>query len=92
MMTNGTKRVQLLLVVCLGKSLLSLFILSKSLRYKSGLPTRHSRFGAVPSEFALDDVVCTGTENNLYDCHHKLHDNCDASEGAGVICQGTFTI
>jgi len=60
----------------------------RMLGYKSGLPTRHSRFGAVPSEFALDDVVCTGTENNLYDCHHKLHDNCDASEGAGVICQG----
>ena len=34
----------------------------------------------------MDEVACTGSENDLLDCPHRTNDNCGAKEGAGVIC------
>ena len=56
--------------------------------FASGVPTSRSRFGAVPADFALDDVQCEGSEESLFDCLHSPDSNCGANEGAGVICQG----
>merc|ERR1712106_380323 len=60
----------------------------RMLGYQHGRPTRKSRYGTVPSEFALDDVMCDGSEHSLFDCDHSPHANCGKSEGAGVMCQG----
>ena len=49
--------------------------------------TTNSHFGSVPSDFAMDEVSCNGTEAKLQDCLHKTRDDCGANEGAGVICQ-----
>ena len=52
----------------------------------------------MPTNYALDDVTCDGTEESLFDCGYKKKDNCGRGEGAGVICQsrlknsGTFDI
>jgi deleted-in-malignant-brain-tumors protein 1 len=50
--------------------------------------TRISHFGQHPSIFWLDDVICTGSETNLYECVHSDlgHHNCYSFENAGVIC------
>ena len=34
----------------------------------------------------MDDVVCTGSESSLLDCHYDPDDNCGTGEAAGVIC------
>ena len=57
------------------------------LGYSTGVPTLHSRFGSVPATFAMDNVQCLGTEASILDCPHLTEDNCDADEGAGVICK-----
>ena len=44
------------------------------------------RFGSVPDNFEMDDVMCIGSENRIEDCPHKDTDNCAVSEGAGVVC------
>ena len=54
--------------------------------------TVKSFFGNVSSEFAMDDVNCTGSEAKITDCPHSSKDNCGATEGAGVICQTTGII
>ena len=56
--------------------------------YKSGVPTRKSKFGSTPSRYILDDVMCDGTEVSLLDCGYQKRDNCGRNEGAGVICSG----
>jgi len=38
------------------------------------------------SKFAMDDVVCSGSEKNLQDCKYNLNDNCGVDECAGVHC------
>ncbi len=48
--------------------------------------TRESEFGPVPSDFAMDNVMCNGTESSLFDCQFTTTENCDGSEGAGVVC------
>ena len=63
-------------------------LLKYILRYSSGVPTTKSKFGTVPSEFILDDVMCKGTEASLFDCGYEDIDNCGGDEGAGVICSG----
>lgn len=46
-----------------------------------------SRFGQVPTNFTMDNVVCMGAEARLHDCRfHPRHD-CKGAEGAGVSCQ-----
>ncbi len=48
--------------------------------------TKKSHFGPVPSDFAMDDVSCKGTEARLQDCRYDHYDNCESDEGAGVAC------
>ncbi|XP_078069758.1 scavenger receptor cysteine-rich domain-containing protein DMBT1-like [Mustelus asterias] len=45
-------------------------------------------FGDSPGSFWLDDVNCTGTENNLLQCRTKAlgEHNCRPDEAASVIC------
>ena len=54
--------------------------------------TTESHFGPVSSNFILDDVACIGSENSLFDCPHSTAENCDHSEGAGVVCTGKHFI
>ena len=48
--------------------------------------TTRSRFGQVSSNFAMDDVHCSGDEKRLEDCPYNPSSTCLASEGAGVVC------
>ena len=50
--------------------------------------TSNSHYGEVPDNFAMDDVACAGTERTLQSCRHKTVDNCDTTEGSGVVCSG----
>lgn len=45
-----------------------------------------------PESVLLDDVQCVGTEVSLLDCTARVigDHNCNASDGAGVRCQGKF--
>ena len=56
------------------------------LGYSSGLFTKKSHFGPVPTNFAMDNVNCTGDEMSIFDCAHDTADDCDSDEGAGVMC------
>ena len=49
-----------------------------------------SEFGDVTDEFQMDDADCIGIENTLLDCKHTKRDNCNAKEGAGVVCSDPF--
>ena len=49
--------------------------------------TNQSRFGTVSARFSMDDVKCTGQEHKLIDCPYNTNEDCEANEGAGVICQ-----
>ena len=49
-----------------------------------------NRFGQGLGQIVLDDVDCTGSEDNLqYGCVHDGlgQHNCNSSRNAGVICQ-----
>jgi hypothetical protein len=48
--------------------------------------TKESRYGTVSSNFAMDNVGCSGAEAKLLDCPHNKQDDCGAAEGAGVVC------
>ena len=63
----------------------------RMLGYAYGQHTVRSFFGSVSSTFAMDNVRCTGNEASILDCPHLLHDDCDSSEGAGVICSNSPT-
>ena len=49
-----------------------------------------AHFGRGTGRIWLDDVGCTGSEDNLFDCNHRPwgDHNCDHSEDAGVVCGG----
>jgi hypothetical protein len=53
--------------------------------------TGQSAYGEVPRVFSLDDVVCRGNEGKLADCSSSDVENCDGSEGAGVVCDTRTT-
>ena len=48
-------------------------------------------FGAGDGEIILDDMSCSGEENDLSECDHNgyVNHNCVHSEDAGVVCEGT---
>ena len=59
------------------------------------IPVLRSRLGSPPNRsIILDNVVCTGSEENLSECDHNGVgvNNCDRSEEAGVKCEGTETL
>ena len=59
----------------------------RQLGYSSGNVHTGSYYGSVQtSDFAMDNVVCSGTELYLQDCEYSTTDNCDIYDGAGVYC------
>lgn len=49
--------------------------------------TTESFFGPVSgSDFSFNNVKCRGDESSINDCPNTKVDNCDSSEGAGVVC------
>ena len=50
----------------------------------------NAHFGAGTGTIYLDNVECTGSENNLIDCPRSSSVSCfgSHSEDAGVRCQG----
>ena len=56
------------------------------LRYSSGVSTGRSAYGSVPTDFIMDDVSCTGSEQTLFECNYNPSHNCGSTEGAGVMC------
>merc|ERR1711962_330735 len=61
-------------------------VVCRMLGYFGGNHTRQSAYGNVPTTFIMDNVACTGNEENLMECEHSTTHNCGAGEGAGVIC------
>ena len=41
-------------------------------------------------DFIMDNVDCTGDEDDLFQCPYVAVHNCGASEGAGVTCSGSY--
>ena len=66
-------------------------VVCKQLGYHLGAEsvTGKSYYGSVPDIFAYDEVRCVGTEETLDECNHENSDNCDGTEGAGVVCGKT---
>ena len=52
-----------------------------------------SPYGSGNGSILLDNVVCTGTEDDLLHCAHNplFENNCDHSEDAAVVCGGNLT-
>jgi len=64
-------------------------VVCRMLGYLRGEATSYSEFGNVKDDFILDDVRCTGVEQDLTDCKHLYNDdNCGGGEGAGARCFG----
>ena len=52
--------------------------------------TTESAFGQVGHDFAMDQVDCSGEEEDLHDCQHETEENCKGGEAAGVLCGGKY--
>ncbi len=55
------------------------------------IPLRESLSRNFSVDIILDNVICRGEEDNLFQCAHNgigVHD-CDNTMAAGVICGGT---
>ena len=51
------------------------------------VPIKNGGFGSGDSRpIILDDVRCSGSEENILNCSYDSVSNCDYSEDAGVIC------
>eukprot|EP00092_Neocalanus_flemingeri_P030350 GFUD01032946.1.p1 GENE.GFUD01032946.1~~GFUD01032946.1.p1 ORF type:complete len:390 (+),score=107.58 GFUD01032946.1:35-1204(+) len=48
--------------------------------------TTESEFGTVSTSYKMDNVGCLGNETDLKNCYHKVGDDCDGNEAAGVVC------
>ena len=62
-------------------------VVCRMLGFSGGVPKTGSHFGPVSTNFAMDDVFCTGSEESLLDCPHSSSHDCEAQEGAGVVCE-----
>ena len=60
--------------------------------YTGSQPTIEALFGNGSGDVLLDNVVCSGDEENLLDCSHNpiREHNCDHMEDAGVRCEGVY--
>ena len=59
----------------------------RQLGFGSGIYKTGSYYGTVStSDFAMDDVNCSGSENRLQNCSYQTTDDCKTTEGAGVHC------
>ena len=61
-------------------------VVCKQLGFSSGFARWESSFGSVPTDFAMDNVQCTGEAETIQQCVYNLDDNCNINEGAGVEC------
>ena len=61
-------------------------VVCRILGFSGGIPKTGSHFGLVSTDFAMDDVFCTGSEQSIFDCPYSTSHDCEAQEGAGVIC------
>ena len=54
----------------------------------------NAHFGQGTGQIVLDDVQCSGSENQLLDCTSAplltVSSNCDHSNDAGVRCEGIY--
>ena len=58
----------------------------RQLGFKSGIAKNSSFFGPEFEEFVMDNVTCTGLEDNLQDCQYNIYRDYSQTDGAGVIC------
>ena len=61
------------------------------------VPLKNSYYGEGTGMILLDDVICTGNEDDLLQCSRRsssplFSSNCNHSEDAGVKCEGIFDI
>jgi len=61
-------------------------VVCRQLGYIRGSPTQESYFGPIETNYAMDDVRCSGNEYHLQDCTYTTYANCAGTEGAGVVC------
>ena len=63
-------------------------IFFRHLGFDYGFKTIKSTFGNVPSQFAMDEVACSSTDQTLQDCSYndETTEDCGQGEGAGVNC------
>jgi len=64
----------------------------RMLGFSTGTRTMQSAYGSVPTNFIMDDVQCSGSEQNLFSCTFNPSHNCGSGEGAGVVCQGSRNV
>ena len=70
------------------------FVHFRQLGYDSGWPVTGAFFGPGSGTIWLDEIVCSGAENDINSCRHEpvgRHD-CTHSEDAGVICGRFFQL
>ncbi|WAR30356.1 C163B-like protein, partial [Mya arenaria] len=55
----------------------------------------HASFPIAPAQIWLDDVGCTGSEQSIADCYHRIpwgSHNCNHDDDVGVVCSSTADI
>ena len=64
-------------------------VVCRSLGYHTGIVKREAYFGRGSGDIWLDDVLCSGTEDNVVSCASKAigSHNCGHGEDVGVICR-----
>ena len=61
-------------------------VVCRQLGYSYGDAYLYSHWGSVSSNFAMDNVQCSGNEMYLQECSYSISDDCGSDEGAGVHC------
>ena len=51
-----------------------------------GVATTLSHFGDVDMDFAMDEIICSGFEDELQECEYDTVSDCVGHEAAGVFC------
>ena len=59
------------------------FIFFRQLGFDYGSKTSRSTFGNVPSQFAMDEVACSSTDQTLQDCSYNDETTEDCGQGEG---------